>query len=72
MATGGEAASLARRREREAQFRDYDVAAEEGMVVLDVHPRLQATQAGGPGGALELQGRASAARAAPRSTGGRG
>ena len=33
-------------------YRDYDVDAEEGMVVLDVIHRIQATHSPGPGGPL--------------------
>ena len=39
------------------EFRDYEVAAEEGEVVLDVLHRVQASQAGDLAAALELQGR---------------
>ena len=40
-----------------ASLVDYTVEVNEGEVILDIIHRLQATQAGDLGGALELQGR---------------
>ena len=47
---------------------DYTVSVETGEVVLDAIHRLQATQAGD----LAVRWNCKAARAAPRSTAGRG
>jgi hypothetical protein len=45
------------RRRPRGDFKDYKVEAGEGMVILDVVHRIQATQAAGSRVPLELQGR---------------
>jgi len=49
-------------------LKDYTVEVNEGEVLLDIIHRAPGHTGARPRGALELQGRASAGPAAPRST----